>query len=485
MRLSVKLLVILAAVQCLHPLELNAQSSESTATLLGWEQRVRNFMLDRYHNYGGTYYNRGLFREHTVNMGPEHDLDLTTYRYTLYEDYNWITSENAYRLTMGSLSAAGFFMENSIKNNIGLGSDGNLLIRADHAENTRANRFLIYLGYEHDLGKNHHVGGNHTFTKEKSDLDATLYYRYGSLAEGMVQVDITLMDWTSNTVQELDRNGWARYNRHYGIPQTNHQYKNSPELFSLKLISPKQNSLKAELIGGIQTYSRKHVTENLDTLNYVEEEWAHYLGGLVEYSNDYITAGITYQRTFSKIDREPSVDSNYEADFINRQVTNRYGLYGSGRYQSFKIEQWLWYEHNEDGIQGEQVPTDLSPFVDESVPFSYVEKLVRLKSGIYYDPLESGIRAGLEFHAEYIYPQGEKAANGVRDFDFRRMYPIIKNYNERLTFHIGYRFSQNFYLVAGGSYDLDADRQQGNGLPRGPSTFKRFDGGFGRLTISW
>lgn len=484
-RLSAKLMVILAALYCLLPLELNAQSSESTATLLGWEQRIRNFMLDRYHNYGGTYYNRGLFREHTVEMGPEHVLDLTTYRYTLYEDYDWSRSENAYRLTMGSLSAAGFFMENSIKNTIRVSSKGDLQISAYHAENLRAKRFLIYLEYVHDLGKDHYVGGNHTFTKEKSDLDATLYYRYGSLANGMLQLDITLMDWASNTVQELDWNGWANYNRNYGISQTNHQYENSPELLSLKMISPNVGPFKAELTGGVQTYSRKRVTENLDTLNYVEEEWAHYLGGLVEYSNGYLTAGLTYQRTFSKIDREPDPGSNYEPDFINRQLTNRYGIYGSGRYKSFRVEQWFWYEHNEDGIKGVRVPTDLSPFVDESVPFNYVEKLVRLKSGLYYDPLESGIRTGLEFHAEYIYPQGEKAGNGVRDFDFRRMYPIIKNLNERLTLHIGYRFSQNFYLVAGASYDLDADRQSGRGTPRGPSTFRRFDGGFGRLTISW
>ncbi|MDZ7716527.1 MAG: hypothetical protein U5J95_09975 [Balneolaceae bacterium] len=442
-------------------------------------------MLDRSHNFGGTYYNRGLFRRNVYDMGPEHNLDLLTYRYKLFDDYDWITAQNAYRVTFGSLGATNFLMENSIKSDIDVGSSGTVMVQGYHAENVRANRILFYLGYEHDLGGNHHLGLNQTLTKDKSDLDATFYYRYGNFADGMAKISFTALDWISNVVQKLDKDGWASTYKSRGIVQRNHQYSTKPKLISINLTSPQYHGFRAELLGGVQTYSKKTVTENIDTLNYVDEEWAHYLGTLVEYSNDRFTAGITYQRTFSRLDREPAEISNYQHNFVNRQVTNHWGAFGSARYKSFRIEQWLWYEFNKDRIAGTSVPDDLSPITDQNTAFNYVEKRVTLKSGIYRDPVESGFRAGLEFHAAYTLPQGEKAQNGVRNFNFRQMYPIIQERNERLTFSFGYRFSKRFYFLAGWSLDLDRDTKFGNGLPRNPTTFRKFDGGFGRFSINW
>jgi hypothetical protein len=478
--------ILLFSLCVIGPDLLYGQRSEVSATLLGWEQQVRNFMLDRAHNYGGTHFNRGLFRDHINPMSPEHEIDLLTYRFTLIDDYDWELTQNSYRLSIGSLNATDFAVENTIKSDIDINSSNNIIIEGYHAENLRANRLLFHLGYTNNFTGNHHLGFRHTVTNEKSDLDATFFYRYGNFLDGMAEVGLTIMDWPNNVVQGLAEESRNEWNQRYEVT---HQYKNSPELLSAKLVSPRWGNFKAELVGGLQTYSRKRVEQHTDTLNFIDEEWAHYLGGLLEYSHRYFTVGLTFQRTFSKLRRIPTANSNYDSDFSNWQISNQAGLYATGRIKSFRMEQWITYGHNIDRLQGEKVPGDLKPPGPkrgfERVPFDYVEKPVMLKSRILFDPVDAGFKTGLEFHAEYVNPQGEKAENGVRNWDFRRIYTIIKNYNERLTYTIGYRFSPNFYFLAGVSYDLDGDKQSGVGLPKATGTPTWFDGGFGRFTISW
>jgi hypothetical protein len=104
---------------------------------------------------------------------------------------------------------------------------------------------------------------------------------------------------------------------------------------------------------------------------------------------------------------------------------------------------------------------------------------------VFYDPVDTGLRTGLEFYTEYSRPQGEKAPNGVRSFEFRRTYSIVRDYDARFTYSIGYRFSPYFYLLAGISYDLDGDTQTGRGTEKVIGDPTWFDGGFGRLSISW
>ena len=455
------------------------QDSTSTATLLGWEQQIRNFMLDRSHNYGGTHFNRGLFREHLIEMSPEHNLDLITYRYTLFQDYNFEQAENAYRMSTGSLNATEFAIENTIKSDIAISEKDEISIDGYHAENIRANRFLFHLGYTRNLIGKHYLGVSHTLSQYKADLDATFFYRYGNFDDGMVKVSASILDWGSNVVQDLAEEGRNSWNERYDIT---HQYSNRPELLSIKYTSPQYNRLKVEILGGLQTYTRKRVEVHADTSIYIDEEWGHYLGALVEYDHPLYTVGLTYQRTFSKLKRKPTLDSNYNFKFGNWQITNQLGLYAMGRLQAFRFEQWLWYGFDRDRIKGKKVPKKIIRHGD---PFDYLEEPISIKSRILYDPINSGLKTGLEFHAEYSRPQGPKAENGIRSFDFRRNYSIVRDYNARLTYTIGYRYSQHFYFLAGISYDLDGDKQTGRGTYNIIDDPTWFDGGFGRLSISW
>lgn len=459
-----------------------AQEVTPSATLLGWEQRMQNFILDRSHNYGGTHYNRGLFRQHLTQMSAEHEVDLMTYRYTLFDDYRWQIAPHIYRLSVGSLNATNFAIENYIKNNISINDRNTLSIQGYHEENLRANRLLFELDYEHHLPGGHNVGIKHTITREKSDLDATFFYRYGSFKQGMIELDITMLDWAGNKVQELAKDSRNKYNTRYDIT---HQYQTQPILFSAKLLTAQHKNFKAEVIGGIQTYLKKEVEQHVDSLHFRDEEWAHYIGGLLEYKTSSFTAGLTYRRTFAKLKRRPTLNSNYELNFNTLQDFNQLGAFLAGRISSFRFEQWVWGEFNTDRLQGPVVPGDLHPRRFERVPFVYTEKRLKLRSRVLYDPVNEGLKMGLEFHGDFIAPQGERAANGVVNDEFRRVYSIKKNHNSRLTYTLGYRVTPNFYLLAGLSYDLDGDQKSGRGLPKISGSDTWFDGGFGRLTISW
>ncbi len=466
-------------------------TTASHATLMGWEQRTQNFMLDESHNYGGMHYNRGLFRDNLLEMSPEHEIDLMTYRYTLLDDYRWSRADEGYRMILGSLNATKFAAENSIKTTYRFDGRNALLVDGTHEENYRAERFLFRLGYEHRFKGGHHLGVEHTISDDKSDLDATVYYRLGTFEEGMVHAGITFMNWAGNVTQGLAVDSDNRYNFHYDVT---HESRKAPYLLNVKLVSPFLGHFRAELLAGLQTYSKNIVSPSVDTLDFVDEKWAHYLGGLIEYYNKHFTAGLIYQRRFSKLTRQPAVDSSFDLDFNNYQYSDRGGIFATGKIKPvLRLEQWFWLERNRDRLTGQKVPDDLSPlelgdivFPSKRIPFNFLEWRIKVKSRILYDPGDKGLLSGLEFHADYRYPQGERnPVTNVRNFAFRTVYPIVRNRNERMTLTIGYRVNRNFHFVGGISYDLDKDRQSGIGLPRITGTPTWFDGGFGRLSLRW
>jgi len=462
----------------------SAQDSSHSVTLMGWEQRTLNFMLDRSHNYGGTNYKRDLFRGNVNLMSPEHEIDLLTYRYTMADDYQWMTSDQAYRLAVGSLNATDFFIENRIKFNREFNDRHRFIVDGAHEEKLRADRFLFRLGYEYQIRERHYVGANHTLSNSKSDLDLTLFYRYGNFKTGMIQADFTYLDWGSNVVQNLAEDSANEWNDRY---KTTYQYERRPVLFNVKLISPTVGNFRAELLMGIQTYSDKLISSTEEeNIEYRDEEWAHYVGALIQYFHPMGTVGFTYQRKFSKLRREPALGSGYVEDYFTRQYSDVGGFFATASHQKFSLEQWMWFEWNVDQLKGEVVPDDLAPdyLEDTRRPFDFEENRLKMKSRLLYGSDMRGVQLGLEFHADIRNLQGdEDPSNGIIDYEYRRVYPNIRERGERLTFTVGYRIDENFYFLAGISYDLDGDKESGIGWPRESSTW--FDGGFGRLSIDW
>lgn len=75
----------------------SAQPVPPRGTLLEWGAGLRRLILDRTHGYGGRYYEGGLFRTFTRQMDYEYELDLLTYRFTLFDDPVWVQAAGGYR----------------------------------------------------------------------------------------------------------------------------------------------------------------------------------------------------------------------------------------------------------------------------------------------------------------------------------------------------------------------------------------------------
>ncbi len=416
-------------------------------------------MWDRSHNYGGSNFFRGLFRENIDPMMAEHDIDLMTYRFTPIDDYEWTRANQGYRVFLGSLNAKYLAVTSHLKSSVQINENSSFNVDGVLSETFRANRFLGILNYERTFSSDHTVGVYQTLNKSKADLDAGFYYQYGSIDDGMIRVETTFLDWASNVTEGLA--GDSPDSDEYDVITT---YKKRPQLFSLQLVSPELEHVRSEIVAGIQTKSFKKLKES-ETIRYNDREWAHYAGALVEYYNDLFTVGFTFKRTFSKLKRQPVAGSDYEPNFGNWQSTNQYGFYASGDlFNKIRLEQWLWYEDYKDRLQGEIVPDDFEPF-------DFREERLKVKSRILYDNRKQGFKAGIEYHAEHKYPQ--KGAETFQGFYGSQ------EINQRLTATVGYRINPYFFIIAGISYDADLDRYFNK------KDNKQFDGSFGRLLVTW
>lgn len=90
-----------------------------------------------------------------------------------------------------------------------------------------------------------------------------------------------------------------------------------------------------------------------------------------------------------------------------------------------------------------------------------------------YENQNRGLITGIEFHADFRYPQSEQELA-----TYRRRYHVQEE-NTRLTYTLGYRLNPHFHVLCGLSYDIDRDRVVNK------TNYAWFDGGFGRLVVTW
>lgn len=462
---------------------LPAQSAASKATLKGWADRQNLFIKDRAHNYGGYYYDRGLFRWYTPPMDTEYQTDQFTLRPTLFEDYRWHQADNGYRTAFGSVNTPDFALIGFLKNRVSVSEKGDLFINAVQQEDYRAQRVLVTLGYNHAFGDLHTVGFSHTLSQRKTDIDASFFYRYGNSEHGSVTAEVTFLDWFNNIASDLALHRKSDF-------EIRHVYSKKPFLYSLFLESPQIGPLRGEAVVAFQPRSTAKVNRvDLPDEDYILDDWVNYQAALLEFDRDGFSAGLIYQRQFAKMKRQPAENSNFELDYGNRQVQQRGGLYLSYRWKSFGLEQWFWIERNRDQQFDNNPPAYRAqdPRAGNRYPFDFEEIHRWNKTRIFYDPAERGITIYLEHNGDWRDLGGDPG--DTEEFDalnYRTYYfNHIMRRNERLTLSLGYRFSERFHFLMGASLDLDGDVINGFDQRRDEGVVSRFDGGFARVYLTW
>ncbi|TVR34345.1 MAG: hypothetical protein EA390_03060 [Balneolaceae bacterium] len=467
---------------------LNAVEAQPRATLKGWESNLRLTIKDRSNNFGGFYYDRGLFRPVTQEMSPEYDLDIFTYQFSHFDDYEWHQFDNGFRTTVGSLNTPVFAVQSEFKSSLNTSDNGMFTIMAYQQEDLRAKRGLFLLGYTHQLGQQHRVGVSHTLGQQKTDLDATFSYMFGTEETGWITAEVTLLDWANNFVSELSTERQSEF-------EIRHSYSRKPYLFTLRLESPQLWIFRGEAVASFQPQSRAEVSRrDFPEENFLLQDWVNYQGALLEAVFPGGTAGIIYQRTFARMQREPAAGSEYELDYGNRQVQQRAGLYLTYKWRDFGIEQWFWIERNRDQ-QFDENPdayVEQDPFVrfydrrPDMYPFDFNEVRRFNKTRLYYAPVDRSFSIFLEHNGDWRTPAFDGQSSTVRGVSYRNYYhnQIVER-NERLTLGFGFQFSEHAKLTLGASLDLDGDLINGFEIERENADRAIFDGGFGRLQITW
>jgi len=458
------------------------------ATLSGWENHLRVHILDRTNNKGGFYYDRGLFRMHTPDMTIEYEIDLFTYRFSYFDDYDWLSAGNGFRSFVGSLNTPIFAVRSEFRNSIRVTDNSDLDIWAYQQEDIRARRGLFILGYSHRFRDMHTVGLSHTLGNTKTDLDASFFYRFGNRDQGIIEAEVTLLDWANNIVTGLSTERQTEF-------EILHTYSRRPNLFTLRLESPTIWRFRGEAVAAFQPRSEAEVSQrDFPVENFILEEWVNYQAALFEVHFPGGTAGAIYQRTFARMQREPAPGSEYVLDYGNRQIQQRGGFYLTWQWRDFGLEQWFWIERNRDQ-QFDENP-DAYAAQDPNVrfydrrpnfyPFDFNEIRRFNKSRIFYKPEGRLLSVYLEHNGDWRTPAFDDNSTTVRAISYRNYYPNhIVARNERLTLGIGFRFTDNTRLTVGASLDLDGDKYTGWGTPREDPRPAVFDGGFGRFQMVW
>lgn len=440
-------------------------SSRSThATLEGWASRRRRQMLDQHHAYGNQFYDRGVFRHITPQTDREYAIDMATYQFSPVQDYAWGRIDTGMRLRMGSIVRAKWAMLAEMKHDAPLADDHSLRVDAVLQQGGRAQRAFLEFSYRWDVAARHRVGVRHTVTQYKPDFDASIFYRYSTEHLGTARLEMTMLDPYNNFVFDV-----------LGVHEQDDPYKKSysiqPYLAQLSLASPEHYPLRGEVRVGWQPQGTLVVQSQTDpSRRYRDRTRAHYLGALVEYDFDPVTAGLVYQRDQTFLDRE-GLREGVASDYWNRQRMHRGGGFLIGSWWRLRGEAWAFVGDYRDRQRGTHF--GLSTIND---PLDWTAPRQRYRVRLSYIPEPTGVYGAVEYLA-LKRDLNDAAADRVARQWTKNWYRLGPS-NYRTTFMLGYRFGSGA-VVLGMNYDLDGDITFKN------RSHKRFDNGFFRFSLKW
>lgn len=462
--------------------------AQTHQTLFGWEEETRLMIQNSYHNHGGIFYDRGLFRFTTPGFTKEHDLDLISYNFTPVEHHSWYYENegNSFRTFMGSFNLGQFLHGVEIRNNISLTDRLDMPLHLVRRYDMRVDRTLLLLAFNYQLADGHRVGLRHTLNEYKPDFDATVFYQYGRMPEGGFRVDVTAGDWATNAAYKLGQK------RGTEMPEMR-SYDVKPYLFSFKSNTPLAENVRLETMAGVQTplTAVAGSMPEYPAQTFRDRDLGRYAGLLLEYARPQITAGVSLRHTYARFSRSNAPGSDdppqpeAEVDYGNRQIQNSLGGFLALSHRRFYIHNWIWRNYNLDTQwDHHEERTEHGVVV---YPFDFREFRWQKQIRIGYNPDRPGFTISAEWSSDWRRPAENYVISDElhsRGLPYRILYPNTLGLNEqRLTLQFGYRFTNRSYLILGASLDLDGDRHGGYWDRTERDDFSRFDGGFGRFVI--
>ena len=423
---------------------------------------------DRARADGGWASDQGILRRYTAMMDHEYRIDLRSMRYSREDDAAWFASPNAVRGYAGSIDKSRFATRTDFRHNVDL--SGRLMVTffGRQQEDLEASRFFVEAGLLYALGGGHAIGISQSAGAYKPDLDTELYYRYDDPLVGSFHLGINLLDVTNNFI--FDGLGVDP-----ALEDTLRSYRVMPRLLRFRWLSSQALPVYAEAYGGVQPRSDLAVTTHSDpAYEYRRREHVAYGALLLSYPTRRITVsartffwregarytaptGSSAYRDYRTSHGETSVGLRAVSSV---DVTPRYDLRLVADLAAVYYRERQW--GNDFG--GASVPE----------PFNLYERRIEAGASVSMRPKRSGPLASI------VWLLDQRDYNdGIDMLERHRLRFAQWQPNSRLSLVLGYRLDGRMLLEAGVSYDVDGDTFY---TDRGPT---RFDGGFGRLSVTW
>lgn len=477
--------VCVLALVLLPPFGAQAQSPADTSrsssspdpsprvTLDGWMENHRLLVLDRRHNRGDRFYDRGLFRHVTPRKDREYAMDMFAQRFTWEEMGHRALAPNSLHLRAGSVRRDLFAFISRLQSTVQVAADHTITIDGVIQQDAEALRPFFELGYGWQVASNHTVGVRHTFSEYKPDLDVTAFYRFGHSQVGRAEVGVTLQNLYSDLIDQ-----------HLSIPpqfrDVIRSYSRRPYLLSVSYTSPRDWPIRGEIGGALQPWSRAtYASQTDEAFEYQDERRLWFVSGLVEYHRGSFSGGVYFKGDMSRLDRTGT----------GQQVSSRYGAKQRfWRFGLFVADQWGPLDGSIRGFTG--------GYGDRQWGQSFAQSLI--PDRLDYGEAQWGVRSRLRYrwsagpYAGLGYDALRRTYEGVFDLNPVDNPVRLASWahqwqgpgapgpsNHRLVTLAGYDFSRG-RIEVGFGIDLDGD----NTHP-GKTTPKRFDNGFGRFILTW
>jgi hypothetical protein len=238
-------------------------------------------------------------------MDREYELDMLAYRFSPFEDVRWLQADGGLRTWTGSIRRDILAIKTQIKNTVSLGDDRKNFLRIEGIlqEDAQSERSFLELSYAYRWTPHHAMGVRHTFSKNKADLDLTVFYRHASRSWGRAEAGFTFLNVYNDFI----------YNR-LGIEADTRDkiriYDQSPYLLEISYASPDRFPVGGEIIVGWQPESRfNYISQANPSYSFQTDERVYYLSILLEYRHNPVSVGLYLKRDGSHLHRVTTGDS--------------------------------------------------------------------------------------------------------------------------------------------------------------------------------
>lgn len=402
-------------------------------------------------------------------MDHEYHIDLRTAGFDIWRDDGWHREANGLRSYAGSIDRSAFATMTDIRHRERLGARQAFTISARQQDDLSARRLFLELGYDVNLTGRHILGVRHTGGGFKPDLDAGLHYRADLRTAGFANLSVTFLDYANNFIYDVLGTDPV-------LDDTTRSYRRIPLLLEGRWRSPSSVPFEVEVAAGLMPPAHANVERQQEpSFQMATRHAMRYAAAVVGYRTGGFDVRMSHRFSEEARSFTSPPESSAGRDYDARQTMSWTSLSAAGTWpfqRSHDLRASLSV-HRSTYLDKQHGTDFIGARITEA--FRLDERRWETTSRLDIIPIRNGLRAGAAFLTDARdYREGMDV--------FERHFIMFRQWspNQRVSMHVGYQVRPGAFIEVGATVDIDGDDFYTDG--RGVT---RFDGGFGRLQVTW